>query len=427
MLWPNIVKIIKYWEGLCKSKTPQNKSYENLTKHYLDKLFPLKLQFFKDIAGQLKGFLKAMQIDQPMVPFLDESLSDIVLTLMRIIVKPAVLTETNTNYKLIKIDLSNANNLCPCELIKLPTATKALVVKAELPTQKKRNFLKDCQAMIVAVLQKIQEKCPLKYGIVRYSSSLSPSKIITQKEMCRDNFGKLAEKIYGGNWISSKSADQAKKEFDALLKSAHSELKDVFLTFDQKTDRIDSFYAGIMSESASYKDCWEIFKFVFTLSHGQASIERGFSINKELLVENLQEESIVCQRMVYDHVNCSGKSITEVPMTNALLKSCKLAYSRYAAALQEKKEKSDGELKDRKRKMKKDKIAQVKEKKRAVESCIESLNKDIENYSIAAEKEANLSLLMKANSFRVTVRSKKETLATLESTLTKLNEELRLI
>ena len=114
------------------------------------------------------------------------------------------------------------------------------------------------------------------------------------------------------------------KEFDALLKSAHSELKDVFRTFDQKTDRIDSFYAGIMSESASYKDCWEIFKFVFTLSHGQASIEKGFSINKELLVENLQEESIVCQRMVYDHVNCSGKSITEVPMTNALLESCKL-------------------------------------------------------------------------------------------------------
>ena len=40
-------------------------------------------------------------------------------------------------------------------------------------------------------------------------------------------------------------------------------------------------------------------------------------------------------------------------MTNALQKSCKLAYSRYAAALQEKKEKSDGVLKDRKRKMKK--------------------------------------------------------------------------
>ena len=51
------------------------------------------------------------------------------------------------------------------------------------------------------------------------------------------------------------------------------------------------------------QSCWEIFKLVFTLSHGQTSVERGFSINKELLVENLHEESIVCEKMVYDHVS----------------------------------------------------------------------------------------------------------------------------
>ena len=92
------------------------------------------------------------------------------------------------------------------------------------------------------------------------------------------------------------AADKAKKEYDSLLKSAHSQLKDIFLTFNQKEDRVDSFYASIMSENASFKSCWEIFKIVFTLSHGQASVERGFSINKELLGENLKEESVVCQR-----------------------------------------------------------------------------------------------------------------------------------
>ena len=64
-------------------------------------------------------------------------------------------------------------------------------------------------------------------------------------------------------------------------------------------------------------------------------------------------------------------------------------------------------------------------KKRAVESCIDSLNKDIETYSISAEKDADLTLLTKANSFRVTVNSKKETLANLETTLTTLNNELK--
>ena len=38
------------------------------------------------------------------------------------------------------------------------------------------------------------------------------------------------------------------------------------------------------------------------LSHGQSASERGFSANKNLLVENLQEKSIECQRIVVDYM-----------------------------------------------------------------------------------------------------------------------------
>ena len=65
--------------------------------------------------------------------------------------------------------------------------------------------------------------------------------------------------------------------------------------------------------------------------------------------------------------------------------------------------------KNLKRKLKLEEIAKVEEKKRALEAAIKSLATDIEEYSIAAEKENNLTLLTKANSFRVTVRQKKET------------------
>ena len=65
----------------------------------------------------------------------------------------------------------------------------------------------------------------------------------------------------------------------------------------------------------------------------------------------------------------------------------------------------------------------MKEKKRALEAAIKSLKNDVEEYSIADEKENNLTLLTKANSFRVTGRQKKETLSPLENTLVKLNEE----
>ena len=76
-------------------------------------------------------------------------------------------------------------------------------------------------------------------------------------------------------------------------------------------------------------------------------VERSFSINKELLAKNLHEESIVYQRVVYDHVDNTRESITKIPITNAMLKSCKLAHSRYVTALKEKKEISDGEMKNK--------------------------------------------------------------------------------
>ena len=58
---PSIIKIVKHWECLCKRKRLQNKSYENLLKHHSDKLIPLKLQFFKNIASHSKGFLETFQ------------------------------------------------------------------------------------------------------------------------------------------------------------------------------------------------------------------------------------------------------------------------------------------------------------------------------------------------------------------------------
>jgi len=39
------------------------------------------------------------------------------------------------------------------------------------------------------------------------------------------------------------------------------------------------------------------------LSHVQASVERKFSVNKEVSVEHLAETSFVAQRTIVDHVS----------------------------------------------------------------------------------------------------------------------------
>ena len=50
-------------------------------------------------------------------------------------------------------------------------------------------------------------------------------------------------------------------------------------------------------KDAKHAKVLEVFRIIFTLSHGQAAVERGFSLNSELLVENLQEKTLVASRL----------------------------------------------------------------------------------------------------------------------------------
>ncbi|GBM59405.1 hypothetical protein AVEN_187807-1 [Araneus ventricosus] len=45
------------------------------------------------------------------------------------------------------------------------------------------------------------------------------------------------------------------------------------------------------------------------LSLGQATVEKGFSINKKVEVENMKELSYVSQRLVCDYINSTADSI----------------------------------------------------------------------------------------------------------------------
>ena len=45
-----------------------------------------------------------------------------------------------------------------------------------------------------------------------------------------------------------------------------------------------------------------VVKIILTLSHGQASVERGFSINKLLVKVNMKEEAIVAKKIIRDYM-----------------------------------------------------------------------------------------------------------------------------
>ena len=97
-----------------------------------------------------------------------------------------------------------------------------------------------------------------------------------------------------------------------------------FSTFDQDAERLDPFRSVHFQGVIQCEKLWAVVKKIIILSHGQASVERGFSINSQLLVEHLKEESVLAQRIAFDSISLSG-DICSVPITNSMLSSAQAA------------------------------------------------------------------------------------------------------
>ena len=64
-------------------------------------------------------------------------------------------------------------------------------------------------------------------------------------------------------------------------------------------------------------------------SSEQAKIKRGFSVNTKVNDLNLQEISLVSQRLVYDQIASSEIKLHEYPITNEMVKHCQQSHKRY--------------------------------------------------------------------------------------------------
>ena len=92
-----------------------------------------------------------------------------------------------------------------------------------------------------------------------------------------------------------------------------------FSEFNPNKDRVDEFLSKAMCEDGYHK-LLEVVKICLVLSHGQATVEHGFSINKEVETENLKEQSITAQRLICDYVKSVG-GVLKVKITKELLQS----------------------------------------------------------------------------------------------------------
>ena len=231
-----------------------------------------------------------------------------------------------TALKLVKIDITDKENQLDAVSIKLGAALKDMLSALGATDVKIPNFKKECKDSVIAIIAKLQERSLLQYTVVRMASSLSPHNMVRAKDKSLTGFNLLAEKVAKLKWMSPDEADEAKTKYLRFIDTDCDLFKDKFLAFDAANDCVDTLLGTFLHGQKEYASLLKVSLFGFVLSHGQSAVERGFSANENMLVENLEYQSLIGRQVVYDHMFSQKIKLESYEPPLDLIKSCSKGY-----------------------------------------------------------------------------------------------------
>lgn len=146
---------------------------------------------------------------------------------------------------------------------------------------------------------------------------------------------------------------------------------------------------------------------LLVLSHGQATVERGFSVNKELVVENQQLQSLVARRIIKDHINFV-KGVDKVDISHSMIVSVRGARARYMNDLTMKREKQEQDKKAQKRKAEEDKLSDMQNDCKRLKTDIEQLTANSKKMYDKSESTRSVSFVTQGNALRRSAEEKQK-------------------
>ena len=372
-LWPNMVKLVGFWEKGPKKLRPKSKTYEHVKTAVEDLVTPAQLAFFGYFATHFEPFLLKYQTHHPMIPYLLEDLEKLYCSVLKVVVKEEVVANKSAG-ELTKIDLKDSKIFKKRKHFHIGFAAETILrdlKNRDLIKQEQRDdFFDNVKTCVVSTIEKLSERCPLNSVVVRMSVVFNP--VIMQRSSEDELLEKL--KILLHHFVSQKvfvmcKADQVVKEYSLLKKELLQVDKDL-----TKIDRLDDFYFKEMKVSR-YKELSSVLIIILTLSHGQADVERGFSLNPGVLEDNIKEKSVVSKRIIKDHMISHDLQPDTVEITNELRKSCQHARQRYHTHLEEEKKGKENLSKESAKEIITMEIDEVEEKISRLNSSIVELDK----------------------------------------------------
>ena len=392
-IWPNIDKYVKEMLKKSKSQIPSSNSFTTLILAVQDELIIAKLQFFASTASVMMPFLQKFQGDAPLVPFIATELTVLLETLMQKFIKQTELQVASTPAKIVKLNVMDTGIYVPTDDVDVGFAARATLNKVikENKVSKRQvvEFRKDCCTMLAAIVNKIQERSPLQYSFARKLMSLDPRLIAAEPDKVVKMFRELLTKLVDKKWRTPDQGDSAWMQYKKLVSEVKRFHKEKFAEFNFEEDRLDIFFYEVLNQQKTYEDLWCVMQLLLTLSHGQGAVERGFSVNKEVLAPNLKATSLTALRLIHDSITEGQIEIANYAITDELLTSCSHASSRYKMYLMDKSKEDQDAEKMRKRKALEEELISVKKRKTELEATAKKLADSADKKSEEAETKTD--------------------------------------
>jgi len=196
--------------------------------------------------------------------------------------------------KLPSLEISSMKNESLLEYSKIDIGFEAETAEKQAVQEKKAKekdilaFCMDCRKWLSVTVCKLLNKIAVQYSLARNLAFVDP-RTIAECETNQSRLKSVLRQLVQFNRVVASDVDDILHQYQDYAESMTHSHHELFTSFSPSVSRLDTLMVDTMSRNDSYCKLWKVVKMLLVLSLGQASVERGFSINKQVETDNLTE------------------------------------------------------------------------------------------------------------------------------------------
>ena len=160
------------------------------------------------------------------------------------------------------------------------------------------SFWLHVQTCVPKVTQNIATKSPLRKNLVYTQGRLVCAKIIEDKKQCISQLRRSLSYLADAGHQTACSCDDVFRQYQDFI--GIPSMLEALSEFDSSSLWLDVLLRDQLRLQRSLSSLWAVVRKSLLLSHDQA--KRRFSVNREVVTENLSDQTLIALRSIRDYV-----------------------------------------------------------------------------------------------------------------------------